>query len=151
MELEKEFEKFLLLDYPGSPEVWLVLDSRIPGAEDLARKYKRCIIVDPNDLFRELPYPLIDGFGILHHSHFPVLWFYLLHREFDYYWFIEFDVRYTGNWATFLRSFEPYTDDFIASHIRHISQEPYWFWWDTLRHPAKTIERAKYLRSFYLI
>ena len=80
-ELEEEFEKFLSLDYPGSPEVWLVIDAKIPEAKDLAGKYERCLIIDPDDLFRRLPYQPFEGLGILHHSHFPLLDFYLSHTR----------------------------------------------------------------------
>ena len=139
------------MDYPGSPEIWLVLDAGIPGAGEIAMKYEHCFIIDPDDLFLRLPYPRIEGFGILHHSHFPVLAFFLSHRDYDYYWFIEFDVRYTGDWGLFLQSFEPFTHDFIASHIRHYHEEPLWYWWDTLRHPIKTIERDNRLRSYNVI
>jgi len=150
-ELEVEFEKFLHLAYPGAPDVWLVLDAKIPHVEDLTRRYEHCRVMDPEELFRELPYPRMEGLGILHHSHFPVLDFYLSHPDYEYYWFIEFDVRYTGSWGSFLRSFEPYTQDLITSHVRRFRQEPAWPWWDSLRHPAKTIERDKYLRSYNVI
>lgn len=150
-ELEQEFEKILSLDSPGSLDIWLVLDAKIPGAGEIAKKYRRCLVIDPEDLFRRLPYPPIEGFGILHHSHFPVLDFFLTHRDYDYYWFIEFDVRYSGDWRSFFTFFEPYTHDFIASHIRSYDEEPLWHWWDTLRHPVKTIGRGECLRSFNVI
>ncbi len=142
-ELEQEFEKILSLDSPGSLDIWLVLDAKIPGAGEIAKKYKRCQVIDPDDLFGRLPYPPIEGFGILHHSHFPVLDFFLTHSDYDYYWFIEFDVRYSGDWRSFFTFFEPYTHDFIASHIRSYDEEPLWHWWDTLRHPVKTILRDR--------
>jgi hypothetical protein len=150
-ELEQEFEKILSLDSPGSWEVWLVLDAKIPGAGDIARKYERCLVIDPDDLFGHLPYPAIEGFGILHHSHFPVLDFFLSHRDYDYYWFVEFDVRYSGDWGSFFEIFSPFTHDFIASHIRRYDEEPLWHWWGTLRHPVKTIGQGNCLRSFNVI
>jgi hypothetical protein len=150
-ELEDEFEKFLNLDYPGSPEVWLVLDSGIPQAGDLAKKYEHSIIVEEKDLFRRLSYPRLEGLGILHHSHFLLLDFYLSHQKYDYYWFIEFDVRYTGEWESFLRSFESFDQDLIASHIRHFSEEPLWPWWYSLYHPTRSIDETKFLRSFNVI
>jgi len=150
-ELEEEFEKFLKLDYPGSPEVWLVLDANIPQARDLVRKYERSYIIDEKDLFRRLAYPQVEGLGILHHSHFPVLDFFLSHHDYDYYWFIEFDVRYTGDWGSFLRSFDSFGHDLITSHIRTFSEEPYWQWWNTLHHPIKKINRNECLRSFNVI
>ena len=150
-ELEEEFEKFLNLGYPGSPEVWLVLDSKIPSAGELADKYEHCFIIDEKDLFHRLPYPQLEGLGILHHSHFPVLDFYLSHPQYDRYWVIEFDVRYTGKWESFLRSFDSFDHDLITSHIRHFSEEPDWRWWNTLHHPTKVIDRNCYLRSFNVI
>jgi hypothetical protein len=147
-DLEQEFEKFFNLDYSGSPEAWLVLDSAVPEACGLAKKYERCVIIDEKDLFRRLPYPRLAGHGILHHSHFPVLDFYLTHPEYDYYWFVEFDVRYTGEWASFLRLFESFPHDLITSHIRHFREEPSWCWWDSLQHPTKVIDRERYLRSY---
>lgn len=150
-EIEDEFKKLISLDYPGSPDVWLVLDAKIPQINELAGRYKRCFIIDPDDLFRKVSYPRFDDRGILYHSHFPLLSFFLSHREYDYYWFIEFDVRYTGEWGFFLRSFEPYTADFITSHIRRYEEEPLWPWWYSIGHPEKMIEREKYLRSFNVI
>ena len=33
--------------------------------------------------------------------HFVLLDFYRHHPEYDYYWLIEYDVRFNGNWRTF--------------------------------------------------
>ena len=150
-ELEEEFEKFLDMKYPNLPDVWLLLDSRTPQASTLANRYTLCHIFDETDLFMRLPYPRVEGLGILHHSHFPILDFYLSHPEYEYYWFVEFDVRYSGEWESFLRSYESFDHDLITSHIRHFSEEPHWPWWDSLHHPSKTIDRAQYVRSFNVI
>jgi len=150
-ELEAEFERFLSISYPGSPDVWLILDSRTPGAADLAKRYERCHVFKVNEMFQRLSYPRINKETLYNHVHFPILDFFLSHSEYDHYWVIEFDVRYTGVWGTLLRSFESYNHDFIACHIRHFSQEPVWYWWDSFRHPAKTIRQDKFLRSFNVI
>jgi hypothetical protein len=47
-ELEAEFERILTVSYPGSPEVWLILDSSTPGADGLARRYERCHVFNVN-------------------------------------------------------------------------------------------------------
>jgi hypothetical protein len=150
-ELEEEFEKFLDMKYPNLPDVWLVPDSRISGVCDLVKQYEHCFVVDETDLFMRLPYPRFEGLGISYHTHFPILDFYLSHKDYDYYWAIEFDVRYTGDWGSFLRSFRSFDYDFIASHIRRFSEEPHWYWWDTLHHPSKTIDRNQFVRSFNVI
>lgn len=147
-ELEQEFEKFLKMDYPGSPEVWLVLDSKIPDIQTIVRKYERCYTVDERKIFQHLPYPCLEHSGLLYHPHFILLDFYLSHPEYEWYWFVEYDVRYNGEWGSLLRSFESFDHDLITSHIRHFSEEPWWPWWDTLYHPSKKIEKNQYLRSF---
>ena len=147
-QLEEEFEKFLNLDYSGAPEVWLVLDSGIPDAETLVKKYKHCYLVNEREIFQHLPYPCLEKTGLLYHPQFILLDFYLSHREYDYYWFVEYDVRYTGDWRSLLRSFESFDHDLITSHIRRFSQEPVLYWWSSIQHPVKAIEHEKYLRSF---
>jgi hypothetical protein len=149
--LESEFEKILHMDYPGSPDVWLILDAKTPGARDIARQYKRCHLFTLKEMFQRLPYPRLSEVTLYSQSHFPILDFYLSHREYDRYWVIEFDVRYTGEWESFLKSFEPFDHDLVTSHIRHISEEPDWCWWNSFVHPTKTIDRARYLRSVNVI
>jgi hypothetical protein len=150
-EIEKEFERFLNLDYHGSPEVWLILDARTPGAENIARRFKHSHVIDESELFSRLPYPRLERETLLDHVHFPVLDFYLTHPGFDYYWVVEFDVRYTGKWESFLRSFEADDHDLITSHIRHYREEPFFGWWCTLQHPTEIIEKEWYVRSFNVI
>ena len=50
-------------------------------------------------------------------------------HKFDYYWIIEYDVRFSGNWECFFRYFSESTDDFLTSHIRSYAQEPDWYFW----------------------
>jgi hypothetical protein len=150
-ELESEFERILNINYPGSPDVWLILDAKTPGAKDIARHYERCHLFTLKEMFQRLPYPRLSEETLYSQSHFPVLDFYLSHREYDRYWVIEFDVRYTGEWGSFLKSFETFDHDLITSHIRHISEEPDWYWWNSFVHPTKTIDRSRYVRSVNVI
>jgi len=57
-------------------------------------------------------------------------------------------VKFIGDWKLFFSHFANAKDDFITSHIRSFRQEPYWYYWPTLFHPEKKINRLKYLRSF---
>ena len=113
-ELEAEFERFLQINYPGSPDVWLILDSSTPGAMDLARRYERCHVFRVNEMFQRLSYPRINNKTLYNHVHFPILDFFHSHSEYDHYWVIEFDVRYTGEWEILLRSFESFNQDLIT-------------------------------------
>jgi hypothetical protein len=150
-EIEAEFEKIRKIHYPGSPDVWLILDSSTPRAAEIARWYERCHVFREHEMFQRLSYPRINKETLYNHVHFPVLDFFLFHPEYDFYWVVEFDVRYTGDWGIFLRSFESYNHDLITSHIRHFSQEPAWHWWDLFTHPTKTIRQDRCLRCFNVI
>jgi hypothetical protein len=68
-------------------------------------------------------------------------------RKFSYYWLIEYDVRFSGNWKYFFRHFSKTKEDFLTSHIRRYQQEPEWLHW-TADHFDKKTELIKALRSF---
>lgn len=62
-----------------------------------------------------------------------VLRFYIDHPEYDYYWFIEYDVTFTGNWATLVEdcanNLAEY--DFLSCHIEKFlpGTNGNWAWW----------------------
>ena len=149
-ELQAEFETLSSGCGSDPPDVWLLADSRTPGVTALTRRYRRCYVFDEAVLL-SLPYPKLDGRGILEHPHFSILEFFLSHPEYEYYWVIEYDVRYTGTWDTLLGAFRPFDHDLVTSHIRRFDQEPQWLWWDTLHHPSTRIARENYVRSFNVI
>jgi hypothetical protein len=77
----------------------------------------------------------------------PLLSFFHDHPQYRYYWLIEYDVRFSGDWGRFFREFLDDPADFITCHIRHYSEEPDWPSW-ALDHPQKEIPLASRLRSF---
>ena len=149
-ETAREFEKFYGMRDSATPEVWLLLDARTPGSNRIADRYRRCLVHEERALF-DLPYPKLAGHGLIDHPHFPVWSFFLSHRDYDYYWVVEYDVRFTGQWERFLSSFGRYGHDLITSHIRRFDREPRWPWWGTLQHTGETIPQQKRLRSFNVI
>jgi hypothetical protein len=150
-DLKQEFEKFLALRYPGSPDIWLLPDAHISREHNLAGQYSHCFEFDASSLFERLPYQRLEGKGLLHNTHFPLMDFFRAHPGYDYYWYVEFDVRYTGDWGSFIQQFDSRDDDFITSHIRRFSEEPGWYWWSFFHHPKKEIPREHYIRSFNVI
>src|SRR6266498_3943291 len=119
-EIEAQFDQLSSLD---GISTWILLDSRTPTADMLVRRYSRCYVFDLERLFR-LPYPRIQTPGLKGHAQFPVLQFFLSHPNYDYYWFVEYDVRYTGSWNSLTSSFASFDHDFITTHIRRFSDEP---------------------------
>lgn len=65
--------------------------------------------------------------------HFPVLRFYRLNPSYVYYWFVEYDVEFSGTWATLMNdctcNLAEY--DFLSCHIEKYSPAANgdWPWW----------------------
>ncbi len=85
---------------------------------------------------------LVPGNG-----HLPVISFYRDHPAYDYYWVIEYDVRFTGSWRDFFSALDTSTADLLATHIRRYEDEPEWFWWQTLQAPESLAGLTR-LRAF---
>ncbi len=81
-------------------------------------------------------------------THFPLFNFLESNPTYDYYWVIEDDVRFSGDWKYFFDSFSALDTDFLASHIRRSAQEPDWPWWHYLANPYQVIPFEDRLRSF---
>jgi hypothetical protein len=80
--------------------------------------------------------------------HFPLLQFFRDNPDFDYYWLIEYDVRFAGDWRLFFDYFRDKNQDFLTCHIRRHADEPGWRWWSVLHHPHKSIPLSERLGSF---
>lgn len=65
--------------------------------------------------------------------HFIPLYFCKCHLEYDYYWLIEYDVVFTGNWKTLISAFEEENADLLASHVEKYGENnTSWTWWQSL-------------------
>jgi hypothetical protein len=85
-------------------------------------------------LKREFPHAL-GNTVVPGNCHLALIDFVRHHHNFDYYWVIEYDVRFTGNWAVFFAAFAEDDADLLACHIRRRHDEPDWNWWPTLVGP----------------
>jgi hypothetical protein len=81
-------------------------------------------------------------------THFPLFDFLSRNTTYDYYWVIEDDVRFSGDWKYFFDAFSGLDRDFLSSHIRTPAQEPDWSWWHYLANPYRVIPFENRLRSF---
>ena len=79
-------------------------------------------------------------------SHFLLIDFYRQH-PFKNYWFIEYDVRFTGNWKYFFNYFNGCAEDFLSTHIRK-REEQEWVFWNAVSHPTEKIDASTLIRSF---
>ncbi|HKJ40818.1 MAG TPA: hypothetical protein VKA27_01945, partial [Sunxiuqinia sp.] len=68
--------------------------------------------------------------------------------DYDYYWCVEDDVRFSGDWRVLFKAFESIDSDFISSYIRTSNQEPHWPWWHALANPYQVIDFKDRVKSF---
>jgi hypothetical protein len=80
------------------------------------------------------------GWGIWRggHTDLIALHFFRTHPNYERYWFIEYDVRFSGAWRGFFAAFENSDADFVSTSIRRASNDPRWMHWPTL-HPATSV------------
>lgn len=80
--------------------------------------------------------------------HFPILKFYIEHPNYDYYWIIEDDVRFNGDWCLLFDNFRNISSDFISSSLFDLHDKEEWVWTDSLYNPNVYIPIEKRIRSF---
>lgn len=82
---------------------------------------------------KELNYKSISDSIVPGSTHFLHLFFYLQHREYEKYWFIEYDVDFAGKWSHLFedcrRNLSEY--DFLSCHIERFDRckNGKWEWW----------------------
>lgn len=81
-------------------------------------------------------------------DHYMYCYFFMENPQFKFYWIIEYDVLYSGNWENLFGYFKNDDADFISSHIerRNINNEE-WCWWNSMHsnsmHPTHTNTQIK--------
>ncbi|ABA89533.2 hypothetical protein Pcar_2294 [Syntrophotalea carbinolica DSM 2380] len=95
----------------------------------------------------EIGFPMLSETIVPGSGHFPVMAFRRQYPEYAFYWVIEYDVRFRGNWEKFFTYYQASQADLLTCHIRNYHEEPDWCWWK-LRHPDKEIPLQQRYRSF---
>lgn len=102
-----------------------------------------------SDILSELGYtPIEQGKLVPGSNHFPLLKFFRENLGYDYYWLVEDDVRFSGEWKVFFDSFASSTSDFLSSVIETKAENSDWYWWNCLKTGNETIAEDKLLRAF---
>jgi hypothetical protein len=81
-------------------------------------------------------------------NHFQVFQFYKTYPQYEYYWNIEYDVYFNGEWNILFDTFKLIDSDFISSHLERFHQSPNWAWWKSLRLKTIDIPETEYVKSF---
>jgi hypothetical protein len=102
-----------------------------------------------DSIINELGYIPISNSLIPGSNHFPLLKFYKDNPKYKYYWLIEDDVRFSGDWSLIFNTFSKNQNhDLITSNIRHFEEQPDWYWWNSLTHENYKVPIEKRIRSF---
>lgn len=107
------------------------------------------LFVFTSDILGDLGYtPIEQGKLVPGSNHFPLLKFFRENLGYDYYWLVEDDVRFSGEWKVFFDSFASSTSDFLSSVIETKAENSDWYWWNCLKTGNETIAEDKLLRAF---
>lgn len=79
----------------------------------------------------------------------PVLLFASAHPRYDYLWCIEYDVRFSGNWRSFVSAFDDSDADLLGSSFTRRQQTPDWTHWSSLSIPDLDCPSGDALRGFF--
>src|SRR5699024_8947745 len=93
-------------------------------------------------------FPILGNILVPGHAHFPIF-SYINQSKYDanYYWVIEYDVRFTGQWSVLFDHLAASGADLITSNISNYNIMPDWGWWN-ISHPELSIARKERIRSF---
>ena len=90
------------------------------------------------DLINDLLYEPIEETLLPGSCHFPVLRFFLDNKRYTHYWFVEYDVEFTGEWNVIMEDCdESLSDyDFLSCHVEKFDAEKNgnWTWWYRSNH-----------------
>lgn len=115
--------------------------------DDSILKSMNCYSYTYDDL-NQLGFTSISESLVPGSNHFGVMHFYQKYPDYQFYWQIEYDVMYNGEWVDFFYQFEYNNNDFLSTIIRFRQDDPKWYWWSYARFCTINIEKEQYLRSF---
>ncbi|NUB28520.1 DUF3405 domain-containing protein [Azospirillum brasilense] len=92
------------------------------------------------ETIRALPYPnkitsVNDWETLRRNVDLPLLAFFRENSEYDNYWFIEYDVRYSGKWREFFEEFTNTDADLVCAHLTKRTSGDQWMFWGSLASP----------------
>src|SRR5262245_36305168 len=71
------------------------------------------------------------------------MWYFRENPEYDYYWLMEYDVRFSGHWMVFFRHFANSSSHLLATTLFDHDFRPGWEHWKTLKSPQDVPHRER--------
>jgi len=81
-------------------------------------------------------------------ANLPLLYFSCQNPEYKFYWVVEYDVRFSGEWKFFIDSFRSTDADLLGTTLCSKEFYPEWFHWDSVE-PPETEDSLEFIRGFF--
>jgi hypothetical protein len=82
------------------------------------------------------------------HNDLPVLRFFRDHPDYDRYWVIEYDVRYTGDWHSLFAELDVSPADLLATTVQRHVENPEWYHWDRISRAGAPVAAPQLVKAF---
>ncbi len=76
------------------------------------------------------------------------LCFFSNNNSYEYYWCVEYDVRFTGEWRDFFDAFGESEADLVTTSVVRYDDDPDWIWWPLRITPDGPLDDHELIRSF---
>jgi hypothetical protein len=81
--------------------------------------------------------------------HLRGLDFFDRHAGYARYWFIEYDVVYSGDWGRLFAGLEDDRSDLLATRFAAVGDDPDWWWWRDFSTAGDAVDKAAWVRAFF--
>ena len=110
---------------------------------------KNILLIGKREL-RELDYPkrLHDSNNQPRGEDPVLLWFFRHFNQYDYYWSIEYDVRYSGSWLTLFEQLALSQADLLATNVYDYKDLRNWPQWSNFDWSTQNIENEGKCKAF---
>jgi hypothetical protein len=80
---------------------------------------------------------------------FAILDYFRAHPDHPFYWRVEYDVRFTGNWREFFDECSASAADLLGTTLLRRRDSPPWYWWSSLGRPDGPLDESRTIRGFF--
>jgi hypothetical protein len=80
---------------------------------------------------------------------FAILDYFGTHPDRPYYWRVEYDVRFTGEWRAFFDVCAASDADLLGTTLLRRTGSPPWYWWSSLGCPTGALDDSRTARGFF--
>jgi hypothetical protein len=78
----------------------------------------------------------------------PILQFFRDHPNYDHYWIVEYDVRFSGGWDFLFDDLLKSDADLLCTHLASYRSSPGWMHWRTFESGGETVPDDEKIRCF---